>query len=461
MDKNEIEATKQELTKLVSAQLAEDVWTLPAMAEKVKIVKLAISLLATGDRETQRFVVAQIRGCKHETTAGYMALAVLGEVWDRQYGKAPPPSHPDVIREIEPFLATTPVGSGTLVRAATRAVMGTDHEHAFEKLAPFLGVEAVADHEGEQRFMNIVSQMSSFEPSRPVTDMIVQTVAHLGSPTAINALHSVLNDKPNWDEERAHLLELDVPPHIIFGAITYATHKGGRKVDAKRRKALLPFLQAVAARVRDDPSARARLEAAEEALELPGALLSTTPIKLPKTSKAPARVALQDGAGTEGGPLLAIPKEALASWRGTLMANGKPAVDDFAGTDYGRACDVSDADTPFGPYGFIDVGAHRGLVLGRSFTYAKLEDGTCLLVMEGEAEDVGALLKEQKTWKKLSGELSLPSGQLVVFDSAMEHAKTNNKSTLKLAPGKYAVDEYDEDGDRSRWIVRLTPVAKR
>ena len=72
----------------------------------------------------------------------------------------------------------------------------------------------------------------------------------------------------------------------------------------------------------------------------------------------------------------------------------------------------------------------------------------------------GVSMKEQKLWKKLAGQLALPSGQLVVFDSAMEHAKTNNKSTLKLAPGKYAVDEYDEDGERSLWIVRLTPLAK-
>jgi hypothetical protein len=135
-------------------------------------------------------------------------------------------------------------------------------------------------------------------------------------------------------------------------------------------------------------------------------------------------------------------------------------VDDFAGTDYGRACDVSGEDSPWGPYGFLGVGTHRGLVLGRSFSHAKLKDGSCLLVMEGDEESVAAFIKEQKPWKKLKGELKLPSGQLVVFDSAMEHAKTNNKSTLKLAPGKYAVDEHDEDGERSLWIVRLTPLAK-
>jgi hypothetical protein len=77
--------------------------------------------------------------------------------------------------------------------------------------------------------------------------------------------------------------------------------------------------------------------------------------------------------------------------------------------------------------------------------------------MEGDDESVAALMKEQKPWKKLKGELELPSGQLVLFDSAMEHAKTNNKSTLKLAAGKYAADEYDEDNGRSLWIVRLTP----
>ncbi len=462
MDEKDLDTTRAELAKLVDAQTAADVWTPAALAEKVHIVKLAISLLATGDPKVQSFVVEQIRRCKHERTAGHMALAVLGEVWDRQHGKAPPRSHAEVIRELEPLLATTPVASGTLVRAATRAVLSEGPQHALEKLTPFLTIEAVATHEGHVRFMNIASQMSSFEVSNPLVELVVKAVSRLDDAMAQNVLSSVLSNDPQFDEARAHLLELDVAPNVMFGILSYAVHKGGHaKIDAKRRQALLPLLQAAASRVREDPSARARLEVAEKALELPGSLLSPTPTKIPKAPKARATIALKDGAGTEGGPLLAVAKEALASWRGTLMANGKPAVEEFAGTDYGRACDVSENKSPFGPYGFIDVGAYRGLVLGRSFGHAKLKDGTCLLVMQGEGYDVAAILKEERSWKKLTGALDIPSGQLVVFDSAMEHAKTNNKATLKLAPGKYAVDEYDEDDSRSVWIVRLTPLATK
>jgi hypothetical protein len=38
-------------------------------------------------------------------------------------------------------------------------------------------------------------------------------------------------------------------------------------------------------------------------------------------------------------------------------------------------------------------------------------------------------------------------------------ARTNNKSIVKLAPGTFAVDAYDEDSrERPLWIVRLTPL---
>jgi hypothetical protein len=172
-------------------------------------------------------------------------------------------------------------------------------------------------------------------------------------------------------------------------------------------------------------------------------------------------VALKQEVGTEGGPVLALPQEAVTAWRGVLLPDGKPGEGDFSGTDYGRACSVSEYKSPWWSYGFLDVGEHRGLVLGKRCEVAKLKDGTCLLVMEGDGEGVAALLKDpKKAWKKLNGELELASGKLVLFDCAAEKAKTNNKSTVKLAPGRYALDEYDEDGDESLWVVRLSKVVE-
>jgi hypothetical protein len=447
MDTKKIKAAKQDLAKRVAALPAKDVWTLPAMEEKVTLVKLAISLIASGDRQAQRFVVAQIRACRHAETAGHMALALVGDVWNDEHGKAPLPARPEVLRELEPFLKRP---SGTIVRAAARAVLRGDPARAHTMLAPFLGKKAVASHAGRQRFIAIVSQMSAFKSLPSLIKQILQTAAHCNDRHITNTVRGLVNSTPECDEERANLLALDVSPEAILNFMP--SINGRTPAAVKRRKRLLPLLQAVAARLRDDPSARPRLEAAEKGIGMPGALLSTTPIK---PAKLPPKLRLKRGAGTDGGPLLALPKEALASWRGTLLPDGKPAVDDFSNTDYGRACDVSGGQSPWGPYGFLDVGKHRGLVLGRGFEYAKLEDGTWLLVMEGDGESVAALLNEKKRWKKLEGKLVLPSGKLVVFDAAMEQAKTKNKSTLELVAGRYAVEEYEEDDERSLWIVRL------
>jgi hypothetical protein len=80
--------------------------------------------------------------------------------------------------------------------------------------------------------------------------------------------------------------------------------------------------------------------------------------------------------------------------------------------------------------------------------------------MEGEGEEVAAVLKEDTRWKKIDDAFELPSGQLVLFDSAFERANTH-KTTVKLAPGKYAIDEYDhDDRDLHLWIVRLKPAAR-
>ena len=111
---------------------------------------------------------------------------------------------------------------------------------------------------------------------------------------------------------------------------------------------------------------------------MPGGLLSKKPKSLP--AAAPT-VVLKHETGTDGGPVLALPKEAVAQW---------------GSKDYERACAVSEGArrSPWGGYGFIDVGKLRGLVLGRHCAVAKVED-SWLLVMEGDGEQVAALLKKQ------------------------------------------------------------------
>jgi hypothetical protein len=258
----------------------------------------------------------------------------------------------------------------------------------------------------------------------------------------------------------AHILELDLAPKTVRYCLWWLSITN-QKVDPKRVKRLLPALRVVADRLRNDPAARPRLEAAEEALEQPGCLLSPAPQELPKP---PPAVALKQETGTDGGPVLALPKEVVGLWGGTMLPDGRPCKDEktFAGTDYGRACAIAwgPQKSPWGGYGFIQVGELRGLVLGDHCSVAKRKDGTCLLVMEGDGEDLAALLEDGKPWKELEGELKLPSGQLVLCDSAYVKAKTNNRSIVKLNPGRYSVEEYDCDdrpGSAGVWCLRLTP----
>jgi hypothetical protein len=79
MDATAMKEAKEELAKLVAAQAAEDVWTTPAMNEKIRIEKLARQLAKTGDPEAQRFVAEQVTLCKHVNTAGDMARALTVE----------------------------------------------------------------------------------------------------------------------------------------------------------------------------------------------------------------------------------------------------------------------------------------------------------------------------------------------------------------------------------------------
>jgi hypothetical protein len=429
--------------------------------QKVELLKNIVTLIKTGDAEAQRFVVEQIRRAGSSPTAGRMALALLGAHEPgpanlvKQLGMTP--AQAEVIRELESFL---PTSSGSLFRAAVQATIRVDGERAVDLLAPFLSTGPTPDAAAMERTLTITTWAMVEGPVRPLIERVLQTAARLDDARLNDALFFLgRQTTPEWEVELANLLALDLPPQRIHILLREAVTEGNPNVGARRRKRLLPLLREVADRVRDDPKAQARLEEAERAIELPGSLLSTKPAKPVKAPKAPARLTLKDGAASDGGPVLALPAEAVDQWRGVLLPNGKPGDGNFAGTDYGRACNVSTWQTPWGPYGLIDVGNLRGLVLGRACNFAKLKDGSCLLVMEGDEEAVAGLLAESKPWKKLEGLFEVPSGELVLFDSAHEKAKTNNKAKVKLATGKFTLDEYVQDDDkRHLWVVRLTPA---
>jgi Immunity protein 21 len=436
---------------------------------------LAQQLMAGGDPSDQDFLLEQVRLAPNGQTGGKLALLLVGmtgpylATFDAE--KA---ARPEILRGLEPFLAN-PEPWNHLWKAATTAIMLTDRDHAVDKLRAFLRPPTDGDPRARGRIETMVGTVLSLEQSRATVEFSLRafelpnaqgfpTFAGYSDNLAIVTGHL---GRPGNEAELAQVLELDLSPALIERVFRLVVCKGAMRLIAKERKRILPAVQSVADRLRDDPAGQARLSAVDKALELGGGLLSPKPLKVPKAPKAPPRVKLKFAAASEGGPMLALPKEALRAWNGTVDPKTRkpPPSGDFTGTDYGRACAVSEGPlkSPWGGFGFLEVDGHAGLVVSRTVSTAQLKDGSTLLVDaepgEEAEENLAAALKAEPTWQSIRGELMLPSGALVIFDSACEHAETNNKSTLKLRPGSYRVEEHhSETKGGSVWLFRLSPV---
>jgi hypothetical protein len=167
-------------------------------------------------------------------------------------------------------------------------------------------------------------------------------------------------------------------------------------------------------------------------------------------------LALKDGPGTDGGPLLLVPVEAVEAWEGTSSPS-RPIEAKFRfgdprapATDYDRACDVSEQRV-----GVLDVGEWRGLVLGHTGCRFHVSAASCLIVMEGHGEDVAEALASSSGWTAIPGTLEVPSGKLVLFDATAARGKTREKKTLTVAPGTYTVSEFHRLKPWL-WIARLS-----
>jgi Immunity protein 21 len=444
-------------------------------------VELAKQLMASGDPADQDFLLEQVRAAPNGQVGGKLALILVGMTGPYMATFDPKQAaRPEILGGLAPLLAN-PEPWDDLWRAATTAIFLADPEHAIDKLRVFLRSPTAADPRALGRVEVMVGAALSLQKSRTTFELALrasQLPTALGAPTFAgysNNLAIVVGTlrQPKKEKELAHLLELDLQPALIERVFWMVVcNDAMTRLVATQRKRILPAIEAVAARLRDDPAGLARLQAVDKALELNGGLLSPKPLKVPKAPKAPPRIKLKFVGASEGGPMLALPKEAVATWNGVCdPKTGKPppssASGDFTGTDYGRACEVSwgPLKSPWGGFGFLKVGSHSGLVVGRGVSSAQLKDGSTLLVMaepdEELEENVAAALKAEPKWQELKGELELPSGALAIFDSASEHAKTNNKSSLKVQPGTYRVQEYhSDDKDSSLWLFRLSPVER-
>jgi hypothetical protein len=436
---------------------------------------VARQLLAYGDPADQDFLLEQVKLAPNGQVGGKLALLLVGMTGPYLANFNPEKAaRPEILRGLEPLLSN-PEPWDNLWRAATIAILLTDRDHAVDKLRPFLRPSTAADPRARGRVETMVRTVLSLEKSRATVELALRGLElpnAQGLPTFAGysdnlAVVTVYLGRPGNEADLAHVLELDLSPALIERVFRLVVCKGAMRLIQKERKRILPSVQAVAGRLRDDRTGKARLLAVDKALELEGALLTSKPLKVPKAPKAPPRLKLKFAAASEGGPMLALPKEALGAWNGTLdPKTGKPPPSgDFTGTDYGRACAVSEGPlkSPWGGFGFLEVGGHRGLVVSRTVSTAQWKDGSTLLVNaepdEEAEENLAAALKAEPKWQELKGELTLPSGALVIFDSACEHAKTNNKSTLKLQPGSYRVEEHHSEANGgSLWLFRLCLV---
>ncbi len=181
-----------------------------------------------------------------------------------------------------------------------------------------------------------------------------------------------------------------------------------------------------------------------------------------------------------GGPFLLLDQSLLGYWTGVFTPGANPEIDPLEGTDYGRACSVSEESVSS-----LDVGLGHGLVLGDvpvPVTWWPLPESGGGVVVRAYAEsddDVVAVLGHlaEMHWEETGIVLEVPSGTLCLFDSAASGAEVSGSPkvevgassgeayadflVIEVGKGSYRVGiaEYeDEDLDVELNLQRLTPV---
>jgi hypothetical protein len=214
----------------------------------------------------------------------------------------------------------------------------------------------------------------------------------------------------------------------------------------------------------DDATAAPRLEALAETLpEAPkGKRLSRSPSALRALAKRLRRVRperssfeLRPGAGTDGGPLVLLPREVADAWGGT-SPDGSGTTEPSSA--YDRACAASDAGQ-----GNVVVAGTCALVLrAEAVEVASLADGRWVLVALGTALQVEEALSVPQAWESTGLALEFGESGALLLDAAqsVESARTVEGASVELAmaPGRYDVSALS-DGQCEAWL--LAPSVKR
>jgi hypothetical protein len=405
---------------------------------------LASKVVASGNSGAQKRLFAIIEAHADTGAAGEMAHALVGakDATPNPKRAAAAPVLVMLGRMIERLDVHRDIW-----RAATFAIFITDRKHAFDRLATVLAPDAVRDEDRAKRADNVLraTVIAGEEKDPRFGDLVARLVSpraarihgYVFQVLAQRGLESGLADTLRCDDIEDETLRR------LFAFVSQGTTRQNALAQLKR---VSPKLLAVIAdlRANDDPNVERRVAIIDEALAADGALISGG---AKRPSKAPPRVKLTDCPRfADGGPIVAMPKECVSAWHGAAPP----------GNDYERACDVSSA------VGFLDVEGGKALVLPDPCDAALLPDGKCLLVMQGNEEEIAALPAEVK-WRALRQSLDIPSGQLAVFDAVWGAADKELKksATLELAPDRYDVDELRFRKDRRElWIVRLSPASR-
>lgn len=175
-----------------------------------------------------------------------------------------------------------------------------------------------------------------------------------------------------------------------------------------------------------------------------------------------------------GGPIVVVPAEAAAHWRGTLPPSGVEVPEGWTWgapggpeCDYDRACCPAVSEpTPFGGFGWVEVQEQPVLVLDGEVPTrfeADGEGGTLVRSSEYEADDDPRRVSAE-SWRSVGTEvISLVDGRLFMFDSAFAGAGDPERipaddgvGVITLGPGHWRV-EFATNADEVDF-VRFRPA---
>jgi hypothetical protein len=148
---------------------------------------------------------------------------------------------------------------------------------------------------------------------------------------------------------------------------------------------------------------------------------------------------------TEGGPFILLPLEARRHWRGVGDDPDDPA------SDYARAAKVGTS------VGTLPVGPRQALVLGNPEVTAfwPLAGGGIFVqrIMGDEDAEVAEAVEDALRagpWRTLGTTFEVGKGKLALFDSAYAYADADEdeRLTIALAPGRYALSRCDVKNER-------------